>query len=134
MDAAGTFDICVIDDALKPTDELAHRWATQANDWDGRKTSSTFRAMKAAAGILLEPGFPPQMDDDVAALAKILSECKASREDSWVYTICFIHYCTGGSSAQKANRLGTARTKFYEVLKLALSYLRGRIKAAGVKV
>lgn len=117
-----------------PTDELLRRWATQAFDWERRKTSSTWRAMRAAAGILLEPGFPPEMDKDVAALCKIMSECKASRDDSWVYSVCYVCYCEGGSADQKAKRLLIARTRYYELRNMALSYLKGRLQGAGVEV
>jgi hypothetical protein len=124
----------VISEMLKPTDELCHRWAQQVGDWEGRKSSSTYRAMMAAAGVLLEPGFPPQIAPDVAVLAKLLSHCKVSEDNHWVYSIRHTHYCGGGSSDQKARRLHIARTKYYELVRLALSYLRGRLQDRGLKV
>lgn len=124
----------VIEPSLKPTDELCHRWAVQTLDWENRATSSTFRAMKAAAGILLEPGFPPELDKDVAALAKILTKCKASADNCWYYDICRSHYGQGGSSDQKAARFRITRTTYHTKLSNALSYLKGRLNAIGIEV
>lgn len=123
-----------IAEGLKPTGEYLRRWAIQAFDWEPRKTSSTWRAMQAAAGVLLEPGHPPEMDKDIAVVARIMSECKASRDDYWVYSVCYVHFCETGSSAQKARRLLITRTRYYELRNLALMYLKGRFEGVGLDV
>lgn len=119
---------------LKATDQLCHRWAREVMDWNPRKTSSTFRAMQAKAGISLTPGFPPEIGIDVAALAKILAECKASEEKRWYYAMVHTHYCTGGSMRQKAARLHIGRTMFYQLLRETWCYLKGRLQGVGIEV
>lgn len=116
-----------IADDLKPVDRLCDRWKEQAWDWPPGGGTPIYRAMKEAEGAGLPGGFR-QMSDDVLALDGILARSPHHR------AFVVIWYVQGGSIEQKGRRLRISRSQMYKEHAKVMSYLQGRLHAAGVKV
>lgn len=115
-----------LDDELLPVNSLAVRWAS------GERPHGSLHPLEAIRllhdGAVLGGGSIPTPDD----LLKF-DECfmQSSPRDRSVISVW---YKTGGSSDQKARRLGISRATLYVEWKRTLSYFRGWLRAHGIDI
>lgn len=115
-----------LDSELEPVDRLAGRWAS------GDRPTGSLHPLEAIRllhdGAVLGGGHIPTPDDVLK-----FDECymQSSVRDRSLITVW---YTTGGSSEQKAKRLGISRATLYVEWKRTLSYFRGWLSAHGIDI
>lgn len=115
-----------LDPELEDVDKLAGRWAS------GERPSGSLHPLEAIRmlhdGAVLGGGQIPTPEDVLK-----FDECyvQSSPKDR---SVIAVWYQTGGSSEQKAKRLGISRATLYVEWKRTLSYFRGWLRAHGVDI
>jgi hypothetical protein len=116
-----------LDPELEDVDKLAGRWAS-----GDRSSGATLHPLEAIRllhdGAVLGGGQIPTPEDVLK-----FDECymQSSSKDR---SLIAVWYQTGGSSEQKARRLGISRSTLYVEWKRTLSYFRGWLRAHGIDI
>jgi hypothetical protein len=115
-----------LDPELEDVDKLAGRWACGERDRGSMHPLEAIRLLHD--GAILGGGHIPTPEDVLK-----FDECyvQSSTKDR---SLISVWYQTGGSSEQKAKRLGISRATLYVEWKRTLSYFRGWLRAHGLDI
>lgn len=115
-----------LDERLKAIDAIADRWSQSRYERGSLHPLAAIQLLHDGAVL---GGGDDDIGDDVAAFDQAYSKAPVHEK-----AVIHVWYCTGGSAAQKAKRLGIGRTTLYLEWKVALQYMKGELRLRHINI